>query len=401
MVVVMRRRSSTSGKVMGQSKHKNRFFGVAERLFAQLGSVSTDLEVSHHDEAILALCRLTQQRWFDLQDTPLHTLYARSLHARDEHIRRGLTLFLDSLLGRIWPSADSADPELDLFVAVPCQVLPFLGDVIGDFDHVEALAQSMQLELEQTHQLQGLTVHLDCGLFDVDPFEGWPGVVQSAYVAKNPSLRESHGRRQCFRFSDSPAVAPVTRTMWARLSFQSPEQLGHAIRALSSPVHLHATKASLPYTVGSVTGAGAQQLTSGVRALAVGPAFDTLVQWAFEEGRLEVAAASRDLCQRHSLRPEQLKATVVVVEQPSIALPEGVVGSGQTAASVGKSDPQVQVLFSRAEQTSTAGALLGRALFSRATPRTLEVVLQHAVRCLGELELDSVELGQVSSRIPT
>ncbi len=385
---------------MGQAKHKNQFFKAAEGLFGKLSAAALQGELGLHDDAVLGLCELTGNRWFSLEDRDIQTLYDRALKGRSTALRQGLSLFLDSLLGHIWPSQDSANPELDLFLAVPCQVLPFLGDVIGDFDDMAPLQASLARELSVVHGLEGFELHLDCGLFDVDPFQGWAPVVQAAYVAKTPSLRESHGRRQCFRFSEEPAVAPVTRIVWARLAFQTTEHLGAAIQALSTPKPLDTSLGSLPYTVGSVTGQGSQQVLAGVRALAIGPAFSTLVQWAFQEGRLEIQAALRDVCQRNEVTPQQLKAMVVVVEQPSIALPEGVLGSEQTAAALGKSDPQVQVLFGRADAGVTDTVTLGRALFARANAKTMELVVQQAVELLCELGLHSVELGKLSSSPP-
>ncbi len=376
---------------MGQGKQKKAFFSATERALATLGQ-ATDTEVH---SAVLELCKLTGARWFNAEDSDIAALYARALESRNATVRNGLTRFLDALTGSLWPSRDSTNPELDLFVGIACQVLPTFCDVIGDVDEV----QPLQTALTQALSLSGCRVQVDPGVYDADIHAGWPGVLASMRSAKEDPAR-TQGPRQCFRFSTGIAAAPVTRFMWARLSFDTEVDGMAALEKLSTPLPLN-LQLPLPYTVRSVTQAGADQHLAGFRLLGMGLPFSTLQMWAFHEGESELRAALASIAQHQGCAPQDVRARVVVVEQPSIALPEGVLGADEAARTVGKSDPQVQVLFARkSDSKASAGVLpvstLGRALFARASSRTLEPTVRAAVQTLGALGLTEVELGKLS-----
>lgn len=379
---------------MGQGKQKKAFFSAAEQALATLGQ-ATDSEIA---DAVLEVCRLTGARWFSPSDTDIAALYARALESRNATVRNGLSRFLDALIGSLWPSRDSTNPELDLFVGLAVQVLPTFGDVIGDLDDTQPLRDA----LGEALNLAGCRIHLDSGVYDADIHAGWPDLRDGLRAAKEDAQR-AHGPRQCFRFSAGIAAAPVTRFMWARLSFDTQAQGSAALERLATPLPLD-IQLPLPYTVRSVTQAGADQHLAGVRVLGAGLPFSTLQMWAFHEGESELRAALASIAQHQGCAAHEIRARVVVVEQPSIALPEGVLGADEAAKTVGKSDPQVQVLFARrsavkSRDKGSAGdqpvSTLGRALFARASSRTLEPTVRAAVQALGALGLTEVELGKL------
>lgn len=373
---------------MGQAKQKRQFLTSSRALFARLGSATTEAQRS---QGVLQVCQSGAARWLQGDDPFIQAAYAQARDASDAAVREGLCRFLDTFFGALWPCASSADPELDLFVGVPVQVLPTAGDVIGDFDDTGPLRQALAAALD----LEGCALELDPGLFDLPVYESWPAILATLVPAKNDPLR-AQGPRASFRFSEEIAVAPVTRMMWARLSFEQPRQLSVALTRLEQPVELENVQAALPYTLRSFVRDGQQTCLAGVRALAVAAPFTALRQWAFHEGETELQAALRDLQVRQGLTPSQLQAQVAVVEQPAIALPEGVLGAEEAAAALGRSEPQVQIVLG----TEGAAGLVrgvGRVMFARSSDAALATTLQAAVRALAAQGVPQVALARRKS----